>query len=130
MDIVIASFFFLVGATLSFIGYSFRSSNIGGLGGIALLTTGLMLLTGGLDSQAYLQQTQNFTALDAYLYNWNTTFNSSTIANVSTTFNKTITQTYYYNNTADNNTRTLSLLIMFAGLGVMIDAFIRKPEES
>lgn len=129
MDVVIAAFFFLVGAILSIIGYTNKTPAVGGLGGLLITWTGLMLITGGIDSQALLSQTQTLSSNDTYNTGYNTTFNFSYIINVTTSMSKSNTQSYQYANATDNNTRTLSIILMFAGLAVMFDAWMKRRPE-
>jgi ABC-type transport system involved in multi-copper enzyme maturation permease subunit len=123
MDAVIVLFFFLVSVLIAALGYLFKATWLVAIAGIAFLLTGLSFITAGIDVQTNYATTTTFNATDLYAYTWNTTFNTTAIANVTTALNKTTTQTFTYNNETTNYTRFIAILIMFVGLLVTLAGY-------
>ena len=124
MDLLVILFFLLISTILSVLSYLFKNPWLGGLGAIGLLITGFSFLTAGIDIQTSYQQTSNFTARDDYAYSWNNTYNVSRLDNVTTAFNKTLTQGFqYYSQINDQWTRFVALVLIFGGILVGFEAF-------
>jgi hypothetical protein len=135
MDLLVILFFLLVSTIFSILGYVFKEPGLGGMGALGFIITGFSFMLVGVDIQTSYQQTSNFTARDDYAYSWNNTYNVSRLDNVTTAFNKTLTQGFqYYSQINDQWTRFIAILTIFGGLLVANGAFTawqrgRKPAE-
>lgn len=129
MDIQVLAFYFLVSFGAAILGFLLKSRNLGGLSLIAFAFTGLTLLFNGVDVNTLQTQTQSLNATDLYLYNWNATFNQSTVANVTTNLNRTVVQTYAYANQTDSYTSTFSAILIAIGILIGLEAFLGENKR-
>lgn len=91
---------------------------------------GFSFLLTGVDAQKQDAVVSNFTATDLYLYNWNATFNQSSVANVSTTMNKTVSTNYLYHNETNEYTRLFAIISIFLGLAVGFEAMASRRKNN
>jgi len=123
MEVTIILFFLVASAIIALLGYVFKNAGLAGLGAMGFVLTGLSFLLAGVDVQAVYSTTQLTNSTDLYAYNWNASFNQTTIANITTNMTRLATQNYSYNNVATDYTRLIALIIVFAGMALAVAAF-------
>lgn len=128
MDALVLFFIAVVSSVLSLIGFLFKEPGVGSLGGLGFLILGFSFLTAGIDVNTQSAYSTNLNATDFYAYNWNSTYNQSTIANVTTSYNKTQTTTFAYVNVNDQWTATFAVVSIFAGLAIAYAAWFSWNE--
>lgn len=126
MDIQLYALFIAAGFLAAIVAFIFKSKGIGGIAAIVFILTGLGMLNTGVSTALVYQTINNVSSFDAYGYTWNATFNQSSVNNVTTSMNKTISQGYSYTNYWNDYTNLFAVMLIAIGAIVGLEAFWRS----